>query len=121
MSSSGAIRSARSARTGNMGARDISGLPSRVQALKHRRNAKKFNALPRRRFATQNIHKSPRIGMVALQPSSSSYFQGVAILGYGGFASFLSGVAALQASISTGRPLIAIRVSEMGELPNWPA
>jgi hypothetical protein len=59
--------------------------------------------------------------MVALQPSSSSYFQGVAILGYGGFASFLSGVAALQASISTGLPLIAIRVSEMGELPNWPA
>ena len=54
--------------------------------------------------------------MVALQPSSRSYFQGVAILGYGAFTSFLPGVAALQASISTGRPLVAIRVSGMGEL-----
>jgi hypothetical protein len=73
------------------------------------------------RDAFQNIHKSPRIGMVALQPSSSSYFQGVAILGHGAFASFLSGVAALQASISTGWPLIAIRAFGIGELPNWPA
>src|SRR5205814_8644197 len=64
MSSSAGSRRARSARTGNMGAGEISGLPSRVQALKHRRNAKKFNALPSRKFAkrSRTIINPPGLG-----------------------------------------------------------